>query len=158
MTSKKENIFYLEVLRALAAIAVIVIHVLGPYRYLYGEVSDPSWLTAVAINSMVRWCVPVFIMITGVLFLSDQRPFDLNYFMRGRLFKVFVPFLFWAVFYAFLTGLQPDLGYEWGSVLSILKELPYKNTWYHLGFYYYFIPLYFVIPFLAPFVAIPVRR
>lgn len=27
-------------------------------------------------------------------------------------------------------------------------DLPFEYTYYHLGFFYYFIPLYFVIPFL----------
>ena len=91
-------------------------------------------------------------MITGMLFLSDQRPFNLGYFIRRRAGKVLVPFLFWALFYAFLSGLGADFSYDWLNVWETLKNLPYKHTWYHLGFYYYFIPLYFLIPFLKPVV------
>lgn len=148
MSSKREPVFYLDLLRVIAATAVVVIHVLGPYKDLYGQITLFDWLTAVGFNSLSRWCVPIFIMITGMLFLSDQRSFNLNYFLERRVMKVLVPFLFWAAFYSFLGGLTPGFEYEWGSVLGTLKTLPYKSTWYHLGFYYYFIPLYFVIPFL----------
>ncbi|WP_257288590.1 MULTISPECIES: acyltransferase [unclassified Endozoicomonas] len=150
MSSKREPVFYLDLLRVVAAIAVIMIHVLGPYRELYGQIPMSDWLTAVTFNSFSRWCVPIFIMITGMLFLSDKRPFDLNYFLRRRVMKVLVPFLFWAVFYSFLAGLTPTFDYEWTRAINTLKELPYESTWYHLGFYYYFIPLYLVIPFLKP--------
>ena len=148
MSSKREPVFYLDLLRAMAAIAVVVIHVVAPYKAQYGQIPMFDWLTAIGFNSFSRWCVPIFIMITGMLFLSDQRPFDLNYFLKRRVVKVLVPFLFWAVFYSFLAGLTPEFGYQWGVALDTLKILPYKNTWYHLGFYYYFIPLYLVIPFL----------
>ncbi|MGI9274323.1 MAG: acyltransferase [Endozoicomonas sp.] len=152
MSEKKEPVLYLDLLRTIAAIAVVIIHVLGPYRYLYGETDSTDWLTAIAYNSVSRWCVPVFIMITGMLFLSDQRPFNFHYFVRRRVGKVLLPFLLWSVIYALLSGQGADLSYDWLTAWDTLKNLPYKNTWYHLGFYYYFIPLYFLIPFLKPVV------
>ncbi len=69
----------------MAAIAVVVIHVLGPYREQLGVISDSAWLTATSFNSFSRWAVPVFIMITGALMLTDNREFDLNYYVRRRL-------------------------------------------------------------------------
>ena len=51
-----------------------------------------------------------------------------------------------------MSGLGADLSYDWLKAWDTLKNLPYKNTWYHLGFYYYFIPLYFLIPFVKPVV------
>lgn len=149
---KNEPVFYLEFLRAIAAIAVVIIHVLGPYREMDNGQLSFDWLTAMGFNSLTRWCVPIFIMISGVLFLSDRRPFQLKYFVQRRVAKVVTPFLIWSLFYSFLAGLTPEFSYAWAPVLDSIKNLPYESTWYHLGFYYYFIPLYFLIPFLAPFV------
>ena len=58
MSEKREPVLYLDLLRTIAAIAVVVIHVLGPYRYLYGQTGSGEWLTAIAYNSISRWCVP----------------------------------------------------------------------------------------------------
>lgn len=147
----REKIVFVDLLRCVAAAAVVVIHVLGPYRELLGQIPDHAWITAVSYNSFSRWAVPVFIMISGALMLTDSRPFELNYYVRRRLGKVLIPFLVWSVFYAFFSGLTPA-GYQSSTALTTLAEMPVHETYYHLGFFYYFLPLYLVIPFLQAWV------
>nr|WP_217906464.1 acyltransferase [Vibrio sp. JPW-9-11-11] len=132
-------------LRCVAAIAVIAIHVLAPYRQLLGVIPVDEWASAVTINSLSRWAVPVFILISGALMLTDQRPFDLKYYLKRRVGKVLVPFLVWSLFYALLSGVSLS-GYDASVTEQVLAESPWHATYYHLGFFYYFIPLYFLIP------------
>lgn len=61
----REKVRFFDVLRCVAAVAVVVIHVLGPYRDQFGIMPDSGWITATTFNSFSRWAVPVFIMITG---------------------------------------------------------------------------------------------
>ncbi len=143
----REKVVFFDLLRCVAAVAVVVIHVLGPYRAELGAIPDNAWISAITFNSFSRWAVPVFIMITGALMLSDTRPFDPGYYLKRRLGKVLVPFVLWSVFYALLTGATPN-GFEGTLAFETLKHLPNHPTYYHLGFFYYFIPLYFVVPFL----------
>ncbi|SFP97985.1 acyltransferase [Enterovibrio norvegicus] len=145
----QKKIFYVELLRVVAAIAVIAIHVLGPYRHLLGQIPDSDWVSAVLINGASRWAVPVFIMITGALMLSDTRPFSASYFVRRRVMKVFVPFLVWSLFYGLLAAVSLD-GVNWTETIARLATFPSQETYYHLGFFYYFLPLYVVIPLLRP--------
>ena len=152
MPPSVKPLFYLNVLRALAAFAVIVIHVLAPYRQQFGLIADEQWFIATSLNAASRWAVPVFILITGGLFLSDRRPFDLRYFLSRRLSRVVVPFVAWSIFYTWLSGWNPDLSFNTEQALNTLQTLPEQASWYHLGFYYYFIPLYFLIPVLRPLV------
>ncbi|UTV27830.1 acyltransferase [Photobacterium atrarenae] len=147
----REKVVFFDVLRCVAAVAVVTIHVLGPYREQLGVISDSAWSTAVIFNSFSRWAVPIFIMITGALMLSDTRPFEPGYYLRRRLGKVLIPFLVWSLFYAGLSGLSAE-GYDAGHAWETLKQLPVHETYYHLGFFYYFIPLYFVVPFLRYYV------
>ncbi|QUJ67358.1 acyltransferase family protein [Photobacterium sp. GJ3] len=147
----REKIVFIDLLRCVAATAVVVIHVLGPYREMLGVLPDHAWITAVSYNSFSRWAVPVFIMITGALMLSDQRPFDLNYYLRRRLGKVLIPFIVWSVLYALLSGATGS-GFQPELALSTLVAMPVHETYYHLGFFYYFIPLYLVIPFFQAWV------
>ncbi len=145
------RVFFFDLLRCIAAIAVIAIHVLAPYRYELNAIPFEQWVTAVSINGLSRWAVPVFIMITGALMLSDKRAFNLDYYVKKRLGKVLVPFLFWSVFYALLSGVTSQ-GYEINIATEKLINLPFEYTYYHLGFFYYFLPLYIVIPFIRPIV------
>lgn len=149
MSQTRASIFYIDFLRFLAAFSVIVIHVLGPFRYLYGDIADSQWLAAAGINSLSRWAVPVFMMISGALLLSSAREFDCRYYLSKRVAKVVIPFLAWSVIYAFLAGFS-DGSWSPAITLSVLENSVDDPTWYHLWFFYDFIPLYVVIPFLAP--------
>lgn len=147
MKQKRPAIFYLDFLRCTASFAVVAIHVLGPFRYLYGEIPDSDWLAAMGINSVTRWAVPVFIMISGALLLSSDRDFNCEHYLRKRLSKVALPFIGWSLIYAFVGGFVEG---SWSSAetIKIIGNSPNEPVWYHLWFFYDFIPLYFVIPFL----------
>lgn len=145
------RIDYLDLLRVAAAVAVIIIHVIGPYRALFGEIPNSEWVTAIVFNNISRWAVPVFILITGALLLSDTRPWDTKNYIKRRVGKVLIPFLAWSIFYAFLTGVSTS-GWNSEAAMETLQALPSHQTYYHLGFFYYFLPLYLVIPFLRPLV------
>lgn len=143
----RQRVLFFDLLRCVAAIAVIAIHILAPYRNELGEIPYNEWFTAVGVNGITRWAVPVFILITGALMLSDTRPFDAKYYVRRRLGKVLVPFLLWSLFYAYLSGWSAA-GYDGAVSKDVLSTSAEHSTYYHLGFFYYFIPLYLVIPFL----------
>jgi len=146
---KKPTIFYLDLLRFIAVIAVIAIHVLGPFRYLYGEIAQSEWLAAMGINSITRWAVPLFMMISGALLLSIERPFHCEQYLTKRLLKVVIPFIGWTIIYAVVTGINPE-GWSLVQTMQVIKNSANDPAWYHLWFFYDFIPLYFVIPFLIP--------
>ncbi len=140
-----QRVLFFDLLRCVAAIAVVLIHALGPYRHLMGDISFEYWSIAIGLNSVSRWAVPVFIMITGALLLSDARPFQPTVFFQKRFAKVLIPFLAWSAFYAVFSGWTGS-GFDWQPVTEALGEFVHHQTYYHLGFFYYFLPLYFLIP------------
>ncbi|SDJ22276.1 Surface polysaccharide O-acyltransferase, integral membrane enzyme [Ferrimonas sediminum] len=152
MSTQKNTIFYLDLLRCLAAVAVVIIHVLGPWRHLYGLAPETEWLAASSYNAVTRWAVPIFMMITGALLLSDSRPFNCRYYLTRRLSKVAIPFIGWTLIYS----LVPTFFSETFDIQPFIENVtasPDEPVWYHLWFFYDFIPLYFVIPLLAPMLA-----
>lgn len=70
-----KRILYLDILRIMAIIAVVMLHVSAQRFY----VSFPSyeWEIRMFFNSMVRWGVPIFVMISGALFLDPQKKISL---------------------------------------------------------------------------------
>lgn len=149
----KLNLFFIDLLRCVATIAVVAIHVLGPWRELFGLVSESQWLAAASYNALLRWAVPIFFMISGALLLTSlapqQAPFDCHRYLQRRVAKVVVPFLIWSVLYAIIAGFDGN-GWHSEQTLSTLTQANNQPTWYHLWFFYSFIPVYFVIPLLAP--------
>lgn len=145
------RVFYLDALRVLASMGVVIVHALGPFRDRIGEIPDWQWATAISLNVGNRWPVPVFIMITGSLLLSDRRPFDPAYYARRRLLKVLLPFVAWSVLYGVFAGVSLE-GFSSARSVETLTQASSSPTYYHLAFFYYFIPLYFVAPVLRRFV------
>lgn len=154
MQVTRKTIFYIDFLRFIAVIAVIAIHVLAPLRDLYSETSEFNWLAAAGINSLSRWAVPVFMLISGALLLSTEKPFHCERYLSKRLSKIAIPFIGWSCIYALVTGFMVDGVFtaQWESQFTVtaLESSPNTPVWYHLWFFYDFIPLYFVIPFLVP--------
>lgn len=145
----RPDIFFIHLLRSVAATSVIAIHALGPFRWMYQEIPFDAWYSAVAINGLSRWAVPVFMMITGALLIRPEQQIDLSSFLRRRLLKVVVPFIAWSLIYIAIIGLQS--GPE--AARTALIESPTEPVWYHLWFFYDFIPLYLVVLLVTPVIA-----
>jgi surface polysaccharide O-acyltransferase-like enzyme len=150
--TKPENFNWINNLRLLALFAVIMLHTTAPLLFQYGKVPLSQWLTANFYNALVRFAVPVFVMITGALLL--HREYELGDFLKKRLGRVIVPFLFWSLVY---------VGYSWyneeiffgtdtlANIKQVLHLLKYGSA-YHLWYVYMLIGFYFFIPVLSKFV------
>lgn len=71
LIKKDYKIEYFECLRVIATIAVIIVHV-AAMKWYDGYARSLSWNIFNIYDSAVRWCVPIFLMISGALFLSKE--------------------------------------------------------------------------------------
>lgn len=76
---------YISYLRVIATISVIVLHTAAFISMDYKNVSIGSWSVATFINSGVRFCVPLFVMISGALLLGKNEGVKL--FLNKRIKK-----------------------------------------------------------------------
>ena len=70
--TQPQRIAYFDVLRILATFAVIVLH-LSAQHWADTDVYSRAWQAFNLYDSAVRWAVPVFVMISGSLFLSGSQ-------------------------------------------------------------------------------------
>ena len=63
--------YNMDLLRILASLMVIVIHV-SAYNFLDAPAKSIEWLSYDMYDSMVRSAVPIFLMISGAFFLNDK--------------------------------------------------------------------------------------
>lgn len=138
----KKNYFWIDLLKVVAAFAVIILHVTVP---LHGDFSNQKiWKVGVFYNSFVRFCVPVFVMVSGVLLLSKSQ--ELTVFLRKRFSRLLFPFLFWSLIYL-LIKVNYNLQFKEIILYSITKFR--SGTEYHLWYIYMLIGLYLFIPILS---------
>lgn len=91
----------LDIMRILACLAVITIHTAGTglmpsrdYPLLSFE-----WITCFVYRSLSGWAVPVFVMISGALFLDPSKEVTIVKLFKNNILKLFIVLLFWSAFY-----------------------------------------------------------
>ncbi len=94
-----ENRFeWMDPLRVLAVFAVMLLHI-AARDWLKLDVTGAAWQICNFYNSLGRWAVPCFVMISGAIFLS--RPLDLKKLYSKNLLRIATAFLFWSLYYAY---------------------------------------------------------
>ncbi|OKS86838.1 acyltransferase [Mucilaginibacter polytrichastri] len=155
---KPQNLEWISNLRFLSLLAVIVLHTSAVLLAQYGKVPLNEWLTADVFNAMVRFAVPVFVMITGALNL--HRDYELNDFLKRRLSRIVTPFLFWSLVYIGYSWYNEEISFDndtWANAKLILHQLKYGSS-YHLWYVYMLIGLYLIMPIISKFVRAATKK
>ena len=71
-TKTNGRILYFDFLRVFATLAVMVLHV-GAQNWYGTNVSSFEWQTFNFFHSVTRFAVPIFVMISGALFLNKRE-------------------------------------------------------------------------------------
>lgn len=132
--------------RVAAIFAVVMLHV-AAYPVLNADFGSRQWWIANVYDAALRWCVPVFVMISGALLLEPKKE-GLKDFYRKRASRVVLPLLFWSIFYLVWAKLkQSAYGYDPADI-SIWGRLSSGKPYFHLWFLYMIVFLYLFTPFL----------
>jgi surface polysaccharide O-acyltransferase-like enzyme len=138
--------------RIFAVFAVIVLHVSAIVVVGIKDFYDLQWWFGNIYDSMVRWCVPVFVMISGALLLSEAKTESISIFYKKRILRLLTPTLFWSLFFTIWTYIQGFIQKNPPSILFLVQNLLLGKPYYHIWFLYMIAGLYLVTPFLRIFV------
>ncbi len=144
--------FWIDNARVKASFAVIVIHVAAPVVTGVGEVGSVSWWAGNLYDSFARWCVPVFVMISGFLLLNPEKDESLHTFYEKRASRLLVPILFWTLFYSFYTYIKGIFLENPVTLSTIWENILFGKPFIHMWFLYMIFGLYLVTPFLRKLV------
>ncbi|MDA3053844.1 MULTISPECIES: acyltransferase [unclassified Campylobacter] len=109
-----------------------------------------EWQIVNFYNGLVRWCVPVFVMVSGI-FLLDFRRYsesvseNLGRILKKNIFRLSITLIVWSIFYLYFDMF---LNGKFDTNPFRLTDFLFKSTKYHLWFLYMIIGLYFLAPFL----------
>lgn len=141
---------YADLLRAFAALAVVVLHLAGS-RMGDVAVTSHAWQVFNLYDGLVRWCVPVFVMLSGMFMLDPDRSLPLSKLLFHNALRVLVCLVVYGALYA-VFGLWLEGGrLTWPGVKRALWSALRGNTHYHLWFLYMILGLYLVTPILRAF-------
>lgn len=128
---------YLDILRVFATIAVVICHVSAQNYYNIKINSNAFFVFSVA-NGINRWCVPIFLMISGTLFLGREIPVKVIY--KKYVSRLAVAFCVWSCIYAIW-------GYINGAGIGQTMGQFFVGH-YHLWYLYMIVGLYALIPII----------
>lgn len=121
---------YADVLRCLAAFAVVMLHCSGATLGLEDPGSTRFFVLNI-LNGASRWAVPVFLMLSGMFLLDPQRPMSTKRWL-GHLGRMAAAILIWGFFYAFYDTRAAHGGLEWclEALICMVKGELHFHLWY----------------------------
>lgn len=141
---KSKRIIYLDVLRCLACLAVIMIHTSA--GFVVKNFGCKSFWMGNILDSLSRFAVPIFIMISGALLLDSKYDYS-NKKNIKHIKKLIGFYFFWSLLYSIYSNLY--LPYSlYGSMNYKKFILSIISGPYHLWFIPMLCGLYLILPIL----------
>jgi len=145
-TKPSSHIVYFDYLRILATLTVILLHAAAP-NWLALDCATAQWKIHNFFDGAARWAVPVFVMMSGALFLSPAKKVTLEQMIRKYALPMVVTFLVWSVLYAITDVLRRD-----APDLLFFSSMVIRGH-YHLWFLLLISSLYLLVPILRKITA-----
>ena len=95
---KENRIIWIESLRIISCLAVIILH-MGAQHFRDIPIGSFSWNSSNVYHGITRFAVDCFVMISGSLYLHNDRKWSLKKVIKYIL-PLGVAFVFWQIFYA----------------------------------------------------------
>ena len=179
--NNQNRMVWCDAIRLLAFFMLLCCHAADPFyasaAYASsGASTDPELLQwAIRWGSLVRPCVPLFVMLTGVLSLPVKG--SMESFYKKRIPRVFFPFLIWSVLYYLTPWFTGLLGLDSSVVIKLFSwaesdsqalsdgmtnvlRIPYAFSFIacHMWYIYMLIGLYLYLPIFSAWVERATRR
>lgn len=135
-----------DVMRVTACLAVLLLHLSATIVMQRDMPGTMSWHAANLIDAATRWCVPVFVMLSGALLLDPQKHASPRQFWTRRLSRLLPVLIAWSVVYFAWRAL---FWKEPLTLAAIAHDLVAGRPYIHLYFLFLIAGLYLITPFLA---------
>lgn len=133
-----ERTIYFDYIRVFATFAVMILHI-SAQNWYSTDVNGFDWQVFNFFDSIVRWGVPVFVMISGALFLNRDIPLKTIY--TKYILRMVISYVVWSSVYALFTE---------GSMFD--KIVAFATGHYHMWFILMIVGIYMCVPFIKPIV------
>ena len=135
---KNKRIDYFDWLRILCSFSVVITHI-SAQKWNSSQIISHEWKIFNFYDSISRFAIPIFFMISGTLFLEKDISFGiiLNKYIK----RIYIKLLFWSFFYS----LRGKILHKNNCKKTFLIFL---NGHYHLWYLFRILGLYLITPFL----------
>lgn len=149
----KKRVVWIDLLRVFSTCLVPLAHLCSNCLNQTPGVHSADYITMNFYNSMCRWVVPVFVMISGVFFLNKEKECDPKKIFKKNVVRMATAFIFWSFLYACQQSFFPAIGF--GKAIPPFSKLKFVNDFisgeYHMWYLYMIAVLYLITPLIKVF-------
>ena len=140
---------FLDVLRVLATCAVVLMHVLTGATDVTDASIVPEYRSLLlSVMDLVTWCVPIFLLISGYLFLNPERTLTYPVMIKKYCRRIALAILLFGVPYAASELVVAEKSFRVMMIPEALKMTLTGHTWSHMWYLYLILFLYLITPLL----------
>lgn len=140
---------FLDVLRVLATCAVVLMHVLTGATDVTDASIVPEYRSLLlSVMDLVTWCVPIFLLISGYLFLNPERTLTYPVMIKKYCRRIALAILLFGVPYAASELVVAERTFRIRMIPEALKMTLMGHTWSHMWYLYMILFLYLITPLL----------
>lgn len=141
----KKRIIYYDVLKVISLIAVIVMHIIGNTINTFGFNGISKDIYNVICN-LCYFAVPIFIMVSGSLFLNPDKKLDIEDILKKYISRIIICLLLFGMFYSMLEIYFNTNLINLELIYNSFKNIITGNLWAHMWYLYLILGLYLFTP------------
>ena len=120
----------IDLLRITASFFVVLIHVACAY-WGWCDMYQQGWTGIAVYATFTRVCVPLFVMISGKLFLARNNAVPISKLLLNYVLKLVVLYIVWGLLYAIDDlGVNVLLSKDWIDIPKHFATSPKYHLWY----------------------------
>lgn len=156
--AREKSIGYLDILRVSAAFTVVLLHVISSSRFHLETALDPTTDGVLrAVRVLLNWCVPVFVMITGFIFLGTRKECDYPH-VKKYILRFLGALATFGLGYAVMERIYWEKAFTFHLLLGAVGDVFTGKLWEHMWYVYEILGIYLLLPILKPFCEKGVRH
>lgn len=142
----KNRIVWIDILRIIGLFAVIMMHIIGNTINTYGGLSLSANYIFVVIAILLEFAVPLFIMISGMIFLSRNISFKDMF--KKYILKILLVIMIIGTSMIITEELFINKTFSLDLLQKVFIRLITGDIWAHMWYLYLIIGLYLITPVL----------
>jgi surface polysaccharide O-acyltransferase-like enzyme len=105
--------YHLDILRIIAIFSVLLMHTAGHTSSFFQNSPQTFTYQFLSIfDTATRFAVPVFVMISGALFLDSNKVLSTKKLYRKNILRLVIAFFFWSLIYVLFYWFLVFIGYH----------------------------------------------
>lgn len=141
------RMIHFDLLRILAAFSVVMLHSSAQFWYTQ-DIHSAEWIIANSYDAVFRFGVPIFVMISGALFLAPDYKLSIRRLYKHNILRMIIIYVVWSCVYGLADSVS--FGLQMGDIKAIIREM--LSGRYHLWFLPMIIGIYVLLPVLKSWI------